>query len=93
MGMDGFPFCVTSAAAPVASTMTAPAAASAIGAPQPPPPVHHRLYEFAQAALIKIFAFPYATDLEIQLQDKGIPADIVCCLRHLQALHSIIPIR
>nr|CAD1827429.1 unnamed protein product [Ananas comosus var. bracteatus] len=125
--------------------MTAPAAASAIGAPQPPPPVHHRLYEFAQAALIKIFAFPYATvcdlycgvgafadkwddaqighfigidpsasgiiseprdicesqrkpyiadfcdldpctsDLEIQLQDKGIPADIVCCLRHLQS--------
>ncbi|RWW64003.1 hypothetical protein BHE74_00028786 [Ensete ventricosum] len=43
-------------------------------APHPPPPppaasfavraaesAHHRLYEFAKTALIKIFAFPYAT--------------------------------
>jgi hypothetical protein len=27
----------------------------------PPPPPHLRLYEFAKTALIKIFAFPYAT--------------------------------
>ncbi|XP_062185843.1 mRNA cap guanine-N7 methyltransferase 2 isoform X1 [Phragmites australis] len=104
---------------------------------------HHRLYEFAKTALIKIFAFPYATvcdmycdggvdtdkwcdaqvghyigidasasgvsdarelwenkrkpftaefikldpsddDFEAQLQEKGIQADIVCCMQHLQ---------
>ncbi|KQJ83687.1 mRNA cap guanine-N7 methyltransferase 2 isoform X3 [Brachypodium distachyon] len=104
---------------------------------------HHRLYEFAKAALIKIFAFPYATvcdmycnggadtdkwgeaqighyigidasapavsdahelwenkwkhftaefiklnpsadDFEAQLQEKGIEADIVCCMQNLQ---------
>ena len=31
-----------------------------VAAPPPPPP-HLRLYEFAKTALIKIFAFPYAT--------------------------------
>ena len=106
---------------------------------------HHLLYEFAKAALIKIFAFPYATvcdmycnggadtekwadaqagryigidasasavssddrelwenkwkpfttefielnpsadDFEAQLQEKGIQADIVCCMQNLQA--------
>lgn len=104
---------------------------------------HHLLYEFAKAALIKIFAFPYATvcdmycnggadtdkwgdaqigryigidtsaaavsdarelwenkwkpfttefieldpsadDFEAQLQEKGIQADIVCCMQNLQ---------
>lgn len=105
---------------------------------------HHLLYEFAKAALIKIFAFPYATvcdmycnggadtdkwgdaqigryigidasapavsdavrelwenkwkhfttefielnpsadDFETQLQEKGIQADIVCCMQNLQ---------
>ncbi|XP_058087610.1 mRNA cap guanine-N7 methyltransferase 2 isoform X3 [Magnolia sinica] len=104
---------------------------------------HHRLYDFAKTALIKIFVSPYATvcdlycgggidtdkwdeaqighyigidasssgisearemwesqrkpytadfceldpcveNLESHLQDKGIPADIVCCLQHLQ---------
>ncbi|EEC74116.1 hypothetical protein OsI_09172 [Oryza sativa Indica Group] len=104
---------------------------------------HHRLYEFAKTALIKIFAFPYATvcdlycddgvdtdkwgdaqighyigidasasgvndarelwesrkklftsefieldpsadDFEAQMQEKGIQADIVCCMQHLQ---------
>ncbi|KAJ1271947.1 hypothetical protein BS78_06G165300 [Paspalum vaginatum] len=108
-----------------------------------PPPTHLRLYEFAKTALIKIFAFPYATvcdvycdggvdtdkwcdaqvghyigidasasgvsdarelwenkrkpftaefieldpaddDFEAQLQEKGIQADIVCCMQHLQ---------
>ncbi|WOL03213.1 mRNA cap guanine-N7 methyltransferase 2 isoform X2 [Canna indica] len=46
------------------------AAPVAAAPPPPPPPVpltiraesaHHRLYEFAKTALIKIFAFPYAT--------------------------------
>ncbi|XP_006648010.1 mRNA cap guanine-N7 methyltransferase 2 isoform X2 [Oryza brachyantha] len=105
---------------------------------------HHRLYEFAKTALIKIFAFPYATvcdlycdggvdtdkwgdaqigqyigidasalgvndarelweskrkpftaefikldpsadDFEAQMQEKGIQADIVCCMQHLQS--------
>ncbi|RLM65603.1 mRNA cap guanine-N7 methyltransferase 2 [Panicum miliaceum] len=109
----------------------------------PPPPPHLRLYEFAKTALIKIFAFPYATvcdlycdggvdtdkwcdaqvghyigidpsasgvsdarelwenkrkpftaefieldpsddDFEAQVQEKGIQADIVCCMQHLQ---------
>ncbi|XP_020178774.1 mRNA cap guanine-N(7) methyltransferase 2 isoform X1 [Aegilops tauschii subsp. strangulata] len=105
---------------------------------------HHLLYEFAKAALIKIFAFPYATvcdmycnggadtekwadaqagryigidasasavssddrelwenkwkpfttefielnpsadDFEARLQEKGIQADIVCCMQNLQ---------
>ncbi|KAG8082733.1 hypothetical protein GUJ93_ZPchr0014g46558 [Zizania palustris] len=104
---------------------------------------HHRLYEFAKTALIKIFAFPYATvcdlycdggvdtdkwadaqighyigidasasgvndarelwgskrkpftaeffeldpsadDFEAHLQEKGIKADIVCCMQNLQ---------
>ncbi|TVU15140.1 hypothetical protein EJB05_38645 [Eragrostis curvula] len=105
---------------------------------------HHRLFDFAKTALIKIFAFPYATvcDLycdggadtdkwcdaqvghyigidvsasavsearerwegkrkpftaefmeldpsddgfEAQVQEKGIQADVVCCMQHLQA--------
>ncbi|CAL9750352.1 unnamed protein product [Musa acuminata subsp. burmannicoides] len=127
-------------------------------APHPPPPpppaasfavraaesAHHRLYEFAKTALIKIFAFPYATvcdlycgggantdkwddaqighyigvdaslsgiseardmwegqrkpytaefceldpsveNLDSYLHDKGTPADIICCLQHLQS--------
>nr|XP_010908936.1 mRNA cap guanine-N7 methyltransferase 2 isoform X2 [Elaeis guineensis] len=127
--------------------MIAPPAPPA--APPPPPSfvsraesAHHRLYEFAKTALIKIFVFPYATvcdlycgggadtdkwdeaqighyigidastsgisearevwesqrkpytaefceldpsveNLDSSLQDKGIPADIVCCLQHL----------
>jgi len=106
-------------------------------------PPHLHLYEFAKTALIKIFAFPYATvcdlycdggvdtdkwcdaqvdhyigidasasgvsdarelwankrkpftaefieldpsddDFEAQVQEKGIQADIVCCMQHLQ---------
>ncbi|EHA8586435.1 putative mRNA cap guanine-N7 methyltransferase 2 [Cocos nucifera] len=129
---------------------TAPAAA-----PPPPPSsfvsraesAHHRLYEFAKTALIKIFVYPYATvcdlycgggadtdkwdeaqighyigidastsgisearevwesqrkpytaefceldpsveNLDSSLQDKGIPADVVCCLQHLHVLEE-----
>ncbi|KAK1263339.1 mRNA cap guanine-N7 methyltransferase 2 [Acorus gramineus] len=132
-----------------------PAAAPPPPAPPPPPPPppplsvcradlpHHRLYEFAKAALIKIFVSPYATvcdlycgngadadkwddaqighyigidvtssgvsefreswesqrkectaeffefdpcseTLELQLKDKELSADVVCCLQHLQ---------
>ncbi|CAN6276357.1 unnamed protein product [Urochloa humidicola] len=109
----------------------------------PPPPPHLRLCEFAKTALIKIFAFPYATvcdlycdggvdtekwcdaqvghyigidasalgvsdarelweskrkpftaefieldpsddDFEARMQEKGIQADIVCCMQNLQ---------
>lgn len=133
--------------------MVAPTVAAAAAAAPPPLPhssfvnraesAHHRLYEFAKTALIKIFVFPYATvcdfycgggadtdkwdeaqighyigidasssgiseareiwdsqrkpytaefceldpsveNLESHLQDKAIPADIVCCLQHLQ---------
>ncbi|KAL6903727.1 hypothetical protein ACP4OV_004540 [Aristida adscensionis] len=105
---------------------------------------HHRLYDFAKTALIKIFAFPYATvcdvycdggvdterwcdaqvghyvgieasasaasdarelwenkrkpftaefieldpsddEFEARVQEKGIQADIVCCMQHLQS--------
>ncbi|XP_074589231.1 mRNA cap guanine-N(7) methyltransferase 2 isoform X1 [Curcuma longa] len=52
----------------------ASAAPVAVAAPQPPPPAsflvrpetaRHRLYDFAKTALIKIFAFPYATVCEL----------------------------
>ncbi|MQL92541.1 hypothetical protein Taro_025161 [Colocasia esculenta] len=127
-----------------------PAPPSSSSSAQPPPfgsrtdLPHHRLYDFAKTALIKIFVSPYATvcdlycgggadtekwdeaqighyigidasssgihearetwesqrkpytaefleldpsvdNLELHLEDKGVPVDVVCCLQHLQA--------
>jgi len=50
------------AAAASAASVTAAAASSSASLPTNRPfSFHHRLYEFAKAALIKIFVSPYAT--------------------------------
>jgi len=47
-----------------------------VAAPPPPPP-HLRLYEFAKTALVKIFAFPYATVCDLYC-DGGVDTDKWC---------------